>query len=111
MTFNVTLVCSPAARRVHEEVMTLADGATAQDAVRASELSLLFPELDWRALQPGVWGRAAKWEDALKEGDRLELCRDLTVDPKVARRERFAQQGSKGTGLFAKRRAGAKAGY
>jgi len=33
------------------------------------------------------------------------------VDPKVARRERFARQGAKTAGLFAKRRAGAKAGY
>ncbi|HYP70717.1 MAG TPA: RnfH family protein, partial [Variovorax sp.] len=47
----------------------------------------------------------------LKDGDRLELCRDLVVDPKVARRERFARQGARGTGLFAKRRTGAKAGY
>ncbi|MFY8043382.1 MAG: RnfH family protein, partial [Rhodoferax sp.] len=29
----------------------------------------------------------------------------------VARRERFANQGAKSAGLFAKRRSGAKAGY
>jgi hypothetical protein len=33
------------------------------------------------------------------------------VDPKVARRERFKKQGARGTGLFAKRRKGGKAGY
>jgi len=35
----------------------------------------------------------------------------LLVDPKEARRLRFTQQGSRATGLFAKRRKGAKAGY
>ena len=35
----------------------------------------------------------------------------LEMIAKVARRERFARQGARGTGLFAKRRAGAKAGY
>ena len=111
MTTQVTLVCSPQARVVHEELLTLAEGARAQDAVLASRLPTAYPELDWRAMQPGVWGRAVAWDGALNDGDRIELCRDLTVDPKVARRERFARQGARGTGLFAKRRAGAKAGY
>jgi putative ubiquitin-RnfH superfamily antitoxin RatB of RatAB toxin-antitoxin module len=41
----------------------------------------------------------------------VEIYRPLTVDPKVARRERFAKQGARATGLFVKKRAGAKAGY
>ena len=111
MTIQVTLVCSPAPRVAYEEILSLPDGATAARVVEASGLAARFPELDWRALQPGVWGRAVAWDCVLKEGDRIELCRDLTVDPKVARRERFARQGARGTGLFAKRRAGAKSGY
>jgi putative ubiquitin-RnfH superfamily antitoxin RatB of RatAB toxin-antitoxin module len=108
MNIRITLVCSPAPREVHEELLTLEDGASAESAVRASRLAA---QLDWQALQPGVWGRAVAWSHPLKDGDRLELCRALTVDPKVARRERFVKQGARGTGLFAKRRAGAKAGY
>ena len=112
MSIQVTLACSPAPRVVHEEVLLLKDGASARDAVLASRLAAAeFAQLDWQALQPGVWGKAVDWEQLLKDGDRIELCRDLTVDPKVARRERFARQGARGTGLFSKRRAGAKAGY
>lgn len=111
MTITVTLVCSPQPRVVHEESLSLADGSSAQDAVLASRLPASYPALDWHALQPGVWGKAVQWDRRLKEGDRLELCRGLLVDPKVARRERFARQGARGTGLFAKRRAGAKSGY
>jgi putative ubiquitin-RnfH superfamily antitoxin RatB of RatAB toxin-antitoxin module len=47
----------------------------------------------------------------LVDGDRLEVYRPLTVDPKVARRQRFVRQGAKTAGLFAKKRPGAKAGY
>ncbi|SFM66359.1 RnfH family protein [Variovorax sp. OV329] len=111
MSIRVTLVCAPSPREVHEEELVLTDGASAQEAVRASHLAASRPELDWQSLQPGVWGRAVAWDSALKDGDRIELCRGLLVDPKVARRERFARQGARGTGLFAKRRTGAKAGY
>jgi hypothetical protein len=40
--------------------------------------------------------------------DRIEVYRPLTVDPKDARRQRFAQQGVKKAGLFAKRHVGSK---
>ena len=62
-------------------------------------------------LQLGVWGKPVDATHFLRDGDRLEIYRPLTVDPKVARRERFVRQGAKGAGLFAKRRAGGKAGY
>ena len=47
----------------------------------------------------------------VRDGDRVEIYRDLKVDPKVARRERFRKQGARATGLFAQRRPGAKPGY
>ncbi|WP_354356680.1 RnfH family protein [Variovorax boronicumulans] len=109
---QVTLSCSPAAREVFEQVLCVEPDATVLGAVLASGLRERFPDLDWRhAMTPGVWGRAVEWEQALKDGDRVELCRSLTVDPKVARRERFQRQGARGTGLFANRRKGGKAGY
>jgi uncharacterized protein len=109
---EVTLCCSPAPREVFEQSLQLAPGATVTDAVKASGLAQRFPELDWRqAMTPGIWGREVDWNQPLKDGDRVELCRPLAVDPKVARRERFQRQGAKGTGLFANRRKGGKAGY
>ena len=101
---QVTLVYSPTAREVFEQVLNLPEGATARDAVLASTHAARFPALDWSTLPAGLWGRAVDWRQALKDGDRIELCRPLTVDPKVARRERFRRQGARATGLFAKRR-------
>ncbi len=70
-----------------------------------------FPGLKPEALQPGIWGKQCGLDQVLQENDRLEIYRKLRVDPKVARRERFNKQGSKGTGLFATNRPGGKAGY
>jgi putative ubiquitin-RnfH superfamily antitoxin RatB of RatAB toxin-antitoxin module len=111
MTVRVTLLCSPAPRTVFEQALTLEDGTTAIAAVRSSAIDAQLPALDWQALTPGVWGRAVAWDRVLLDGDRLELCRPLAVDPKVARRERFQRQGARTTGLFARRREGGKAGY
>ena len=63
------------------------------------------------ALSVGVWRRKAALTQVLRDHDRVEVYRPLLVDPKVARRERFARQGARSAGLFASRRAGAKAGY
>lgn len=62
-------------------------------------------------LQVSVWGRKARAEQTVQTQDRIEITRGLRVDPKVARRERFASQGRKTAGLFAQRRPGAKPGY
>ncbi|GAB2472793.1 hypothetical protein GCM10027082_25200 [Comamonas humi] len=64
-----------------------------------------------QGLPAGVWGRRMPGQTPLADGDRLELYRPLKVDPKRARRERFARQGARATGLFAKRRPEAKSGY
>ncbi|GAA4344567.1 RnfH family protein [Variovorax defluvii] len=108
---RVTIAYSPAAREVVELELEVAEGATVRDVVRDSGLAARFPELEGDAMVPGIWGRAAEWEQPVRSLDRIELCRPLTVDPKVARRERFRQHGARGTGLFARRRKGGKAGY
>lgn len=111
MAIAVTLLCSPAAREVFEQSIDVAPGTTAEELVAFSRLQEHHSGLDWRAMTPGVWGKPVDWDRVLVEGDRLELCRPLSVDPKVARRERFQRQGARATGLFARRREGGKAGY
>lgn len=112
MAMHVTLVVSPAPRQVLEEVLSLPDGCTALQAVRGSALLArlgMAETTDGQAF--GVWGRTVDGAQVLRDGDRLELYRPLRVDPKVARRARFEAQGARAAGLFARRRAGAKAGY
>jgi len=108
---RVTVLYSPEPRVVYEESLDVPATATVLEAVMASGLRHHHPEHDWRALPAGIWGKEVPWDRPLVDQDRIELCRPLTVDPKVARRERFAKQGAGRTGLFAKRRRGGAAGY
>lgn len=106
---QVTVLYSPGPRQVLEWVVVLPEGATVQDAVRASGWREACPEGEAEDL--GVWGRRCDPRQPVREGDRVEIYRALKVDPKVARRERFRKQGARAAGLFAQRRPGAKPGY
>jgi putative ubiquitin-RnfH superfamily antitoxin RatB of RatAB toxin-antitoxin module len=105
---SVTVVFSPAPREVFEFSLNLEVGATVATALSQAQSQGFSAS---NAVHVGVWGKKASAEQLLEDGDRLEIYRALTVDPKVARRLRFAGQGAKRAGLFATRRAGAKAGY
>jgi len=107
----ITLAYSPAPRQVREWTLELAAGATVAQALAASGVFNEFPELRTARLVLGIWGRKTTPGHVLHRQDRVEIYRGLRVDPKVARRERFNRQGAKRAGLFAKTRAGAKAGY
>ena len=108
---RVTVVYSPAAREVQEICLELASPCSVLQALRQSGLLAQYPDIDNPHTSIGVWGRKAPLGRLLRDQDRVEVYRPLRVDPKVARRERFASQGSRGAGLFVKKRAGAKAGY
>ena len=108
---KVSLAYSPAPRQVREWTLELAEGATVAQALAASSLLQEFPGLAAGRLNVGIWGRKTTLAHVLHEADRVEIYRGLRVDPKVARRERFARQGVKRAGLFVKTRAGGKAGY
>lgn len=108
---HITVVYAPAPRVVREVEIRLPPGATVAAAIQASGVLEGLGAEEADALTVGVWGRKASLTHVLRDQDRVELCRALRVDPKVARRERFARQGAKSAGLFARRRQGAKAGY
>jgi len=108
---RVEVLYSPTPRVVHQWAVDLPPGAKVLQALEASGLRDEFPDVDLHSVPAGVWGRRARLEQVLRGGDRVEIYRPLKVDPKLARRERFRQQGTRAAGLFAKKRAGAKPGY
>lgn len=73
--------------------VTLAAGATAGQAVRASGILERHPEL--RLQSVGVFGRVVGLNAALADGDRVEIYRPLALDPKEARRRRARKAGCK----------------
>jgi putative ubiquitin-RnfH superfamily antitoxin RatB of RatAB toxin-antitoxin module len=111
---QITVVYSSQPRVVCEHRLELSHSSTIKDALLACQTFENFPFHAWTddgQWTVGVWGRPVAGDYVLREGDRLEIYRPLKVDPKVARRERFQQQGSRAAGLFATRRKGAKPGY
>ena len=111
MSLRISVVHAPSPRLVREIALVLPDGASALQALQASGLLAEFPDLDVKTATIGVWGRKTTLGHVLRDQDRVEIYRPLKVDPKVARRERFAKQGARTAGLFAQKRTGAKAGY
>lgn len=109
---KITLAYSPSARQVEECVLELPPGTSAAQALAASGWLTSYPELaDSAQVTMGLNGRRSDPEVVLQADDRVEFCRPLRVDPKVARRERFGRQGARTAGLFSRRRPGSKPGY
>jgi len=104
---RVTVSASLAPREVCEWPLVLPAGATLAEALQAAGLD----RAQLSGLSVGIWGRESPLQAPLSDGDRVECCRPLMVDPKVARRQRFARQGARTAGLFSARRPGAKPGY
>lgn len=116
---RVSLYCSWQTGCLEEHMLTLAPDSTVQDALsyalaQASEdysLGLTQVLQHWpkhlnQGWAMGIFGKKCTLDTLLQQGDRLELYRPLRVDPKVARRERFAKQGrAQSAGLFAARRS------
>ena len=68
--------------------LELPSGLSVLDAIRESGLLKRFPEIDLAVNKVGVYGRLCALDDPLREGDRVEIYRPLTADPKEARRRR-----------------------
>jgi uncharacterized protein len=83
----VTVVCAGSERRLVLQVEVEA-GVTVEEAIIASGVLSLEPGLHLKELSVGVWNRAARLEQRVREGDRIEIYRPLLVDPKEARRLR-----------------------
>lgn len=111
MTIRVTVVFSPAARTVSEVALLMETGATVAQALQCSGLQERYAAILGSTPLAGVWGKKAPPDQVLRDQDRVEIYRPLKVDPKLARRARFAKQGTRSAGLFARKRPGAKAGY
>lgn len=87
----ITVAYSPEAGSVELVELTLPAGATVLDALRASGLLQRHQGVDLLAQAMGIWGASCAPSDVLRDRDRVEIYRPLTVDPKEARRLRYTQ--------------------
>jgi len=73
-------------------VLRVKDGATLAHAIRASGILEAFPEIDLARNRVGIYGTLTKSARVLRDGDRIEIYRPLSADPKEARRARATRR-------------------
>jgi len=101
---RIEVLYCPGPGRSAVSTLRLPAGASVADALAASgvfQRHALVPG----DLQVGVWGRKCDATAVLRDRDRVEIYRPLTVDPKEARRLRYkrAKQAAPGKGAKAAR--------
>lgn len=72
--------------------LTIDAGTTVEAALELSAIGEMFPDEDIANYQAGIWGKPVGRDHVLKDGDRLELYRPLSMDPREARRQ-LAESG------------------
>jgi putative ubiquitin-RnfH superfamily antitoxin RatB of RatAB toxin-antitoxin module len=102
------VVWSPSERETLRVDLALPSGSTVAEALAAAG----WPALESAArgdaafaaagLSAAVWSKARPLAHPLRDGDRVEVLRDLVIDPMTARRVRFEAAG----GIDALRRRG-----
>ena len=75
--------------------LRLPAGARVADALRLAALDPDFSAVDFANPAIGVFGKLARRDQLLRQGDRIEIYRPLTADPKASRRARAQQTGKK----------------
>lgn len=89
---RIEVVYSPTAGMADQVSLKLPAGASVMQALQASGLLDRHPTLASMELVLGVWGRKVTADTVLRDRDRVEVYRPLTVDPKEARRLRYRGQ-------------------
>lgn len=82
---NVGVCYAEADRQVWLRLET-PDGSTVEQAIRHSGILKRFPEIDLSVQKVGIFGKLAKLDAPVKEGDRIEIYRPIIADPKTVRR-------------------------
>lgn len=69
-------------------VVRVGAGTKVRDVLAQSGLVEMFPEIDPLSCPLGVFGRRVDDEFEPADGDRIEIYRELRIDPREARRAR-----------------------
>lgn len=67
-------------------------GTTVEQALAVSGILLLHPEIDLSQQRTGIFGKFVTCDHVLEPGDRIEIYRPLTADPKASRHARVAKK-------------------
>ncbi len=69
------------------QTVSVVEGTTALEAIKQSGVLEYFKELEADTLSIGIYAVPAKLDAVLVQGDRVEIYRELLVDPKTVPRK------------------------
>lgn len=81
-------VCYAEAERQTWLRLEVPDGSTVQQAIELSGMLKQYPHIDLETQKVGIFGKLAKLDAPIKDGDRVEIYRKITADPQQVQRRR-----------------------
>ncbi len=90
-TIAIEVACAEAERQT-VIALEVEEGCTASDAIERSGIFARHPGIDPKDCGIGIFGHEVPGERILRAGDRVEVLRPLTEDPRE-RRRRLAREG------------------
>jgi uncharacterized protein len=91
---NVEIVYARAQSSITKS-LRLAQGSAIADALAEAASHPDFLGVDLANAPLGIFGKVARRDQVLKDGDRIEIYRPLTEEPKLARRKHASRKASK----------------
>lgn len=82
-------VCYAEAERQTWLRLEVPDGSTVVEAIELSGLLKQYPEIDLTAQKVGIFGKLAKLDTVVQDGDRVEIYRQIIADPKLVKRRKL----------------------
>jgi putative ubiquitin-RnfH superfamily antitoxin RatB of RatAB toxin-antitoxin module len=76
--------------------MHVAPETSVQEAIQKSGILQLHSDIDLSVNKVGIWYKTISLSTVLKSGDRVEIYRPMTADPKEARRLRALKAQEEG---------------
>ena len=64
------------------------DDSTIEQAIGLSGVLKLYPEINLTTQKVGIFGKISPLDTVVKEGDRVEIYRQITADPQTVQRRR-----------------------
>jgi putative ubiquitin-RnfH superfamily antitoxin RatB of RatAB toxin-antitoxin module len=89
---RVEIAFAQAQRSIMKSLL-LSPGATIADALSAAASDPDFIGVDLANSPVGIFGKVARRDAKLSDGDRIEIYRALQEEPKLARRRRLSKAG------------------
>ncbi len=81
-------VCYAEADRQLWMRLEVPDNITVEETINLSGVLKRYPEIDLVNQKVGIFGKIAALDTTVKEGDRVEIYRQITCDPQTVQRRR-----------------------